>query len=96
MGVLNEHLPREWVLSKTRKRITSEMNAAIPIMMIDNVNASTNSNSSTNERQVIEGGNRSTKDILNFVVPYLIQDDKLTSANPTIHLHISGDGCNVG
>ena len=42
------------------------------------------------------GAQRSVKDLLNYIIPYLEQIKILTYTDPVIHLRISGDGRNVG
>ncbi|RIB00308.1 hypothetical protein C2G38_2051755 [Gigaspora rosea] len=42
------------------------------------------------------GAQRSAKDLLNYIIPYLEQIKILKYTNPVVHLRILGDGQNVG
>ncbi|GBC20383.2 hypothetical protein GLOIN_2v1839566 [Rhizophagus irregularis DAOM 181602=DAOM 197198] len=47
-------------------------------------------------KNITNGGHRSAKDILTYIIPALIFEGVLDISNPIIHLRISGDGRNVG
>ncbi|PKC56902.1 hypothetical protein RhiirA1_541880 [Rhizophagus irregularis] len=47
-------------------------------------------------KNITNGGHRSAKDILTYIIPALIFKGVLDISNPIIHLRISGDGRNVG
>ncbi|UZO24060.1 uncharacterized protein OCT59_016382 [Rhizophagus irregularis] len=46
-------------------------------------------------KNITNGGHRSAKDILTYIIPALIFKGVLDISNPIIHLRISGDGRNV-
>ncbi|GBC16432.1 hypothetical protein GLOIN_2v1478248 [Rhizophagus irregularis DAOM 181602=DAOM 197198] len=104
---IESHLPREGAVSKERQRINKEMAQLIPISIVD-VNTKNQVDQSEEEdiedeaivQEVIDavgkGGYRNIKDILQYLVPDLIQKGILNPHQPTINLRISGDGRNVG
>ncbi|PKK68697.1 hypothetical protein RhiirC2_781923 [Rhizophagus irregularis] len=104
---IESHLPREGAVSKERQRINEEMAQLIPISIVD-VNTKNQVDQSEEEdiedeaivQEVIDavgkGGYRNIKDILQYLVPDLIQKGILNPHQPTINLRISGDGRNVG
>ncbi|PKC53895.1 hypothetical protein RhiirA1_415761 [Rhizophagus irregularis] len=103
----NEDKTREGAVSKERQRINEEMAQLIPISIVD-VNTKNQVDQSEEEdiedeaivQEVIDavgkGGYRNIKDILQYLVPDLIQKGILNPHQPTINLRISGDGRNVG
>ncbi|UZO27491.1 uncharacterized protein OCT59_019684 [Rhizophagus irregularis] len=102
-------LEREWIVSEQRLKITKNMNQKIEITLInipiiptlDELDFVENSNifdyGITDEiKNITNGGHRSAKDILTYIIPALIFKGVLDISNPIIHLRISGDGRNVG
>lgn len=102
LTAIEPDLEREWIVSDQRLKITKIMNQKI---MIDLINIPTlneldfdeSSNIFNSEMQNIpNGGHRSAKDILKYIIPALILNGVLDVNDPIIHLRISGDGRNVG
>ena len=89
------NLPRGGSVSDERVAITNYMNQIIKISLVD-VKKMNESNETTEE--VIDimgiGVRRSAKDVLCYLIPQLQKQQILKSSDPTIHLHISGDGWN--
>ncbi|GES99712.1 hypothetical protein GLOIN_2v1768393 [Rhizophagus clarus] len=104
---IESHLPREGVVSKERQKINEKMAQLIPISIVD-INTKNQVDQSEEEdiededivQEVInaagKGGYRNIKDILQYLVPDLIQKRVLNPHHPIINLRISGDGRNVG
>ena len=104
---IESHLSREGAVSKECQRINEEMAHLIPISIVD-VNTKNQVDQSEEEdiedeaivQGVIDavgkGGYRNVKDILQYLVPDLIQKEVLNPHQPIINLRISGDGRNVG
>ncbi|CAG8757775.1 13269_t:CDS:1 [Cetraspora pellucida] len=42
------------------------------------------------------GGQRDFKELLQYIIPHLVQENVLSVDDPTLHIRISGDGRNVG
>ncbi len=105
---IESHLPREGAVSKERLRINEEMAQLIPISIVDVVNTENQVDQSEEvdiEDEAIvqgvidavgKGGYRNIKDILQYLVPDLVNKRILNPYNPIINLRISGDGRNVG
>ncbi|PKK60592.1 hypothetical protein RhiirC2_719002 [Rhizophagus irregularis] len=106
---IESNLEREWAVSNQRHKITRNINQKIPITLI-NIPINSTQNESVFEdnlntfsvgitetiQNIKNGGYRSVKDILIYIVPVLILNGILDVNNPIIHLRISGDGRNVG
>jgi hypothetical protein len=104
---IEHHLPREGEISKERKNINEEMAQLIPISIVDVNTRSTvdqservDINDETIVQEVInavgKGGYRNINNILQYLVPNLVQKGILNPHQPIINLRISGDGRNVG
>ncbi len=101
---IESHLPREGAVSKERLRINEEMAQLIPISIVDVVNTENQVDQSEEvdiEDEAIvqgvidavsKGGYRNIKDILQYLVPDLVNKRILNPYNPIINLRISGDG----
>jgi len=100
-------LEREWIVSDQRLKITKYMNQKIEIILIDipvtptldeldftEINIFDEETSEI--KNITNGGYRSAKDILTYIIPALVLKGVLDVDNPIIHLRISGDGRNVG
>ena len=100
-------LEREWIVSDQRLKITKYMNQKIEIILIDipvtptldeldftEINIFDEETSEI--KNITNGGHRSAKDILTYIIPALVLKGVLDVDNPIIHLRISGDGRNVG
>ncbi|PKB94322.1 hypothetical protein RhiirA5_439062, partial [Rhizophagus irregularis] len=109
LAAVEPDLEREWIVSEQRLKITKNMNQKIEITLInipiiptlDELDFVENSNifdyGITDEiKNITNGGHRSAKDILTYIIPALIFKGVLDISNPIIHLRISGDGRNVG
>ena len=87
------NLPHGGSVSDERVAITNYMNQIIKISLVD-VKKMNESNETTEE--VIDtmgiGVCCSAKDVLCYLIPQLQKQQILKSSDPTIHLHISGDG----
>ncbi|GET00585.1 hypothetical protein GLOIN_2v1478248 [Rhizophagus clarus] len=104
---IESHLPREGVVSKERQKINEKMAQLIPISIVD-INTKNQVDQSEEEdiededivQEVInaagKGSYRNIKDILQYLVPDLIQKRVLNPHHLIINLRISGDGRNVG
>jgi hypothetical protein len=107
---IESHLPREGVISKERKEINENMAQILPISIV-NVNAKNRVNQFEEEIEddmidrlemqelvdvVNKGGYRSVKNILQYIIPDLINKGILNPNQPLINVRISGDGRNVG
>jgi hypothetical protein len=103
------NLEREWAVSDQRLKITKNMSRQIPITLVNvpiiptqnEVDFAENLNIFDPEiieviQKIKNGGYRSAKDILKYIVPVLILNGILDMNDPIIHLRISGDGRNVG
>ena len=104
---IESQLPREGTISKERNNINKEMSQFIPISIVD---VNTKSQVDQSERADIDdesivqevintvgkGGYRNIKNILQYLIPNLIQKRVLNPNQPIINLRISGDGRNVG
>lgn len=109
---LDPNLPRENVTSNVKKEITNLMNTEIPVNPINiySQNVGNNDEDEIEEcdnldielkNEIInnqgQGGYRSIKKILEFVIKMLINQEILNySLDNNIHIRISGDGRNVG
>ena len=79
------------------------MNNKIPITLVNlptipiqnELDFAENSNLLETIQNIKKGGTWSVKDILKYIVPVLISNKILDLNNPIIHLHISGDKCNI-
>lgn len=109
LAAIESNLEREWAVSDQKHKITKNMNRKIPITIINIPTSPVQDelifaeNSDIFDPEVIEGihnikngGYRSVKDILSYIVPVHILNGILDTNDPIIHLRISGDGRNVG
>ncbi|CAG8605442.1 29220_t:CDS:2 [Gigaspora margarita] len=109
LTALEYNLLREYIVSNTKIQIDDEMQKLIPIKLINiktgfKVNLSENEQPDIDNSDIIEqvtnaigkAGYRSIKDILNYIMPFLINQNILNPTNPSINLRILGDGRNVG
>ncbi|RIA94186.1 hypothetical protein C1645_818476 [Glomus cerebriforme] len=103
LASIESNLEREWAVSDQRIKITRNMNEQIPITLINIPTIPTQSELDFFDPEITEivqkiknGGYRSAKDILTYIVPVLILNGVLDINDPIIHLRISGDGRNVG
>jgi hypothetical protein len=104
---IEHHLPCEGEISKERININETMAHLIPILVID---VNTKGQVEESERADIDdepivqevintigkGGYRNINNILQYLVPNLVQKGILNPCQPVINLRISGDGRNVG
>ncbi|RIA85649.1 hypothetical protein C1645_830455, partial [Glomus cerebriforme] len=104
------NLEREWAISDQRLKITCNINQKIPINLIKIPIIPTQQNElefaenlnifdpkiTEIIQKVKNGGYRSAKDILAYIIPVFIFNGVLDINNPIIYLRISGDGRNVG
>lgn len=109
LASIESNLEHEWAVSNQQHKITRNINQKIPITLInipinstqnepvfeDNLNTFSVGITETIQN-IKNGGYRSAKDILIYIVPVLILNGILDVNNPIIHLRISGDGRNVG
>jgi hypothetical protein len=101
LAAVEPNLERKWIVSDQRLKITKNMNQKIaitlidiPIPILDKVDFVKSSNifdEGITEIKDINGGHRSAKDILTYIIPALILKGVLDISNPIIHLRISGD-----
>ncbi|CAB4446429.1 unnamed protein product [Rhizophagus irregularis] len=109
LAAIESNLEREWAVSDQKHKITKNMNRKIPITIINIPTSPVQDelifaeNSDIFDPEVIEGihnikngGYRSVKDILSYIVPVHILNGILDTNDPIIHLRISGNGRNVG
>ncbi|CAG8619312.1 6972_t:CDS:1, partial [Racocetra fulgida] len=108
LTALEYNLQQEYIVSNTKIQIDDEMQKLIPIKLINiktgfEVNLPENEQPDIDDSDIIEqvtnairkAGYRSIKDILNYIMPFLINQNILNSTNPSINLRISGNGRNV-
>ncbi|RIB20680.1 hypothetical protein C2G38_2303217 [Gigaspora rosea] len=107
LAVLQPELPRDHNISDARKNINEEMNKQAPINILNAENISlttTNEIPHINNQEIEEdilkyigkAGYRRITNILLFIIPCLIKQNILNTDNPILHVHLSGDGRNVG
>ncbi|CAG8473364.1 15720_t:CDS:2 [Racocetra fulgida] len=107
LAALEHDLSQEYIIYNTKVQIDNEMQNLIPIKLVDiktKFGADLNEQSDINDPEIIEqvisairkGGYRSIKDILNYIVSFLVNRNVLNPKDPCINIRISGDGRNVG
>lgn len=110
LATIEPSLPREYSISNERIAITNYMNQLIKtsfvninkqnelgeILELNNIDIANSEITQENINITDIGINRSIKDILRYLIPYLKEKQVLKLSEPTIHLRISGDGRNVG
>ncbi|CAG8745288.1 41697_t:CDS:2 [Gigaspora margarita] len=100
------HLPHEWIVSKKRNDITTEMSQNIQINLVTLNKQDYNKELEEphiDDPEIIQevtntigtGVQQNIKDILTFLIPYFKDKGVFKSSEPTIYLRISGDGRNV-
>ena len=107
LATIEDELPREWMIAEQRIQINKEMNEKIKITALEmpqDINIDSVENPDIFDSEIIDevttligkSGQRSIKDILNYIVPDLVKRHILNLKQKIINLRISGDGRNVG
>ncbi|CAG8723384.1 19468_t:CDS:1, partial [Racocetra fulgida] len=112
IAAIGHNLPREWAVSNMRQQINQQMIELIPIHLIDlnllhDIDSTDNNEidiNLINDSEIIDevtksigkGVYRSIKDILDYIIPTLLEKKIINVNNPILHIRISGDGRNVG
>ena len=107
LATIEDELPREWIIAEQRTQINEQMNDKVKITTVkmpQHINTDSVENPDIFDLEIIDeittsigkGGQRSIKDILNFIVLDLVRKNILDSEQKIINLRISGDGRNVG
>ncbi|GES83146.1 hypothetical protein GLOIN_2v1788738 [Rhizophagus clarus] len=109
LAAVENNLSRKNSVSNERITITNNINQLIKISLVnmngrDKLEEALGSDESEFRNPEITckaidimgiGIYRSIKDILNYIIPYLKEKKVLRLSDMTIHLRVSGDGCNV-
>jgi hypothetical protein len=108
LAAIIHSLPREYVIEKRRNEINEIVAQKIPIFNFNtSIENSTSVNDHDTEEEIDEsiiiaeesrgnGVRRNIKDILYYLIPYLIESKVLKDNDETLYIRISGDGRNVG
>ncbi|CAG8756780.1 42220_t:CDS:2 [Gigaspora margarita] len=111
LAAICQDLPREKTIYERLYQINNFMNKNIPISLIDlnldllpedqldselDVHIMDSEIIDEVKNSIGKGVTRSIKDVLNFIIPSLIEKGILNYSESTLHIRISGDGRNVG
>src|SRR6266511_1572897 len=110
LAAIIHSLPREYAIEKRRNEINQTIIEKIPIFTFNTLieNPLENSTSGNDTEEEIDeniviakescgnGVRRNIRDILYYLIPYLIESKILKDSDELLHIRISGDGRNVG
>ncbi|RIB29634.1 hypothetical protein C2G38_2027571 [Gigaspora rosea] len=84
---IEHHLPREWLISEMRAKITAEISQAIKVYTFDLEESIDDEVFYEKENCKIEKGiYRSIKDILNYTIPAWLENGGLSIQDPVLRI----------